>query len=277
MIDDQLRGKWTRNWPALFAAAVIALTACQVQAPETPGKAMTTSELKTYARAWFTSPTCSRPCWDGLLPGTSMIEDAYTAAARNSYTERTWTDPPGEWAWKFRGDPITIVVDYALSGRSTISQTAVALEYGYRPVSDSAHPGEWRYMTFERFRPVEESPLVTVGEVFAKLGPPEYVAAWIYTDRTGPNHFLVYVFASAGVAITVDEIPGTVPDVGPGAVVARVAFFVPGLENYLAMRGFPRSPFSPSAPPMPWSGFKAFVAYCQNVAPTTTPCDVKPR
>ena len=155
MIDDQLKGKCTRNWPALFSAAMIALTGCQVRAPEAQGKAMTTSELRTYARAWFTSPTCSRPCWDGLLPGTSTIEDAYAAAARNSSTERTWTDPPGEWAWKFRGDPITIVVDYALSGRSTISQTAVALEYGYRPVSDAAHPGEWRFMRFERLRPVD--------------------------------------------------------------------------------------------------------------------------
>ena len=211
------------------------------------------------------------------MPGTSMIEDAYTAAARNSYTERTWTDPPGEWAWKFRGDPITIVVDYALSGRSTISQTAVALEYGYRPVSDSAHPGEWRYMTFERFRPVEESPLVTVGEVFAKLGPPEYVAAWIYTGRTGPSHYLVYVYAHDGVALKVEDIPGTVPNAGPGAVVAHLTFFVPGLENYVATRGFPNAPFSLSAPPMPWSGFIGFAAYCQNVAPTTTPCDVKPR
>lgn len=257
--------------------ALAVLSACQVAAPTNQGAPMTASELRTYTRAWMADARCPRPCWDGILPGASTIDDISTAAAKNPANGSSSTPYPGTWVWRFASDQLGVVVQYALSARRTISTVAISLESGYRPVEDSAHPGEWRYMTFERLRPVEESPLVTVGEVFAKMGPPDYVAAWIYTGRTGPGHYLVYVYATAGVAIKVDDIPGAVPDAGPGAVVDYVTFFVPGLENYLAIRDFPRSPFSPSAPPMPWSGFKGFAAYCQNVAPITTPCDVKPR
>lgn len=238
---------------------------------------MTIAELRTYARAWFMSPTCSRPCWDGILPGASTIDDIAMAAAKNPATESSSIPYPGTWVWRFASYQLDVVAEYEPSASRTISTVAISLESAYRPIEDSAHPGEWRYMTFERLRPVEESPLVTVGEVFAKIGPPDYVAAWIYTGRTGPKHYLVYVYARDGVAIKVDDIPGEVPDAGLDAVVDHVTFFMPGLESYLATRGFPKSPFSPSAPPMPWSGFKGFAAYCQNVAPITTPCDVKPR
>lgn len=253
------------------------LSACQVAAPTNQGAPMTASDLRRYTRAWLADARCPRPCWDGILPGASTIDDISMAAAKNPATESTSTPYPGTWVWRFTNYQLGADAQYELSAKRTISTLAISLENGYRPVSDSAHPGEWRYMTFERFRPVEESPLVTVGEVFAKLGPPEYVAAWIYTGRTGPKHYLVYVYARDGVAIKVDDIPGTVPDTGPDAVVDHLTFFVPGLESYLAIGGFPKSPFSLSAPPMPWSGFKGFAAYCQNVDPTTTPCDVKPR
>jgi len=211
------------------------------------------------------------------MPGTAVIDDISMAASKNPATVSTSTPYPGTWVWRFANYQLDVDAQYEPSARRTISTLAISLENGYRPIEDSAHPGEWRFMRFERLRPVEESPLVTVGEVVEKLGPPDYVAAWIYTGRTGPKHYLVYVYALAGVAIKVEDIPGMVPDSGPDAVVDYVTFFVPGLENYLAIRSFPRSPFSPSAPPMPWSGFKGFGEYCQNVAPTTTPCDVKPR
>ncbi len=259
--------------------ALLVLSACQAAGSSQPTTPMTTSELRAYTRAWLTSARCPRPCWDGILPGASTIDDVSMAAAMNPATESTSTPYPGEWNWSFSNYQLSVNAQYELSARRTISNLKISLETGYRPIVDPAHrgPGEWRYMRFERLRPVEESPLVTVGEVVAKLGPPDYVAAWIYTGRTGPSHYLVYVYAHDGVALKVEDIPGTVPDAGPGAVVAHLTFFVPGLENYVATRGFPNAPFSLSAPPMPWSGFIGFAAYCQNVAPTTTPCDVKPR
>lgn len=277
MIEAQMDEVRRHSPRVSLLVALAVLSACQVTAPTNQAVPMTFTDLRTYTRAWLADAKCPRPCWDGILPGISAIDDIVQAAAKNRATESTSTPYPGVFVWRFASHQLDVVANYEPSASRTISTVAISLENGYRPIEDPAHPGEWRYMTFERLRPVEESPLVTIGEVFAKLGPPEYVAAWIYTGRTGPGHYLVYVYTTAGVAIKVDDIPGAVPDAGPGAVVDYVTFFVPGLENYLAVRDFPRSPFSPSAPPMPWSGFKGFAAYCQSVAPTTTPCDVKPR
>ncbi len=234
----------------LLCAAVI--VACQsacgpatpiVKPVIVPTVFVSEADVSVLSRSWMVNATCVRPCWSGLMPGVSTFEDAQAVAERSPYTNRegSYFPLPSRWYWNM-GDRVIATMNHGVDAKRVITDIEV------------------RFLDKD----------ISVGEVVSMLGEPEFVDAWIHTDRSGRNRHLIYVYATQGVALQVLAPPNTVPDGSSAANSRELMFFVPGLNNYLGTR-WALQHYVRKELPMSWVGFKGFFAYCQAV-PSEYPC-----
>lgn len=202
------------------------------------------AELATLSRTWMVDTSCSRPCWSGLMAGVSTFEDAQAVAASSPFTNRkgSYFPLPSVWFWNM-GDRVVATMNHGIDARRVITDIEV------------------RFLDKD----------ISVGEVVSTLGEPEFVDAWIHTDRSGRRHELIYVYAAQGFALHVFALPNSVPDGTSAANLRELMFFAPGLNNYLGTR-WALQHYLRKELPMPWVGFKGFFAYCQAV-PSVYPCN----
>lgn len=204
---------------------------------------------------WLTGIPCAPPCWEGITPGETSVQEAIELLNTNPYVSDVayWSRPDDdvgviEWRWNDLNDggvfeyPQTIEQD-----NSTVRVSWIDIYFA-------------RSVSLKKIREAYGEPSYIV---------PKKVDIFLpHGEQGGYSHFyeLTFVYLEHGFFVEIlrafDEPPRLTPNMG---LSGRVLFFPAGLEGLetvpTSKRGWQTSQM------IPWQGFLGFSYYCAQATP----------
>lgn len=256
------------TWQCLIALLLFVLASCQPNRVDTPhpgpatappGLSVTDAAEKptvvtpavdeqAYMRAWLAGEMCRPPCFLDIVPGETSIEEALTrlqarpeATAVGTYYDGNSPEVLKAIDWHWQGYPDTIAGTVA----ANLTTHRVSM-------ITTGFPGESN---------------LELDDVIQAYGEPSHVLAEAHrgTDTPDVSLWLEVVWLDQGLALSWRRGAFDV-DTSLDAIDYHPAFFVPTLDGYAALWGFPIVLEQLT----PWRGVKSFGAYCTNCVAVMT-------
>jgi hypothetical protein len=161
----------------------------------------------------LTSDGCSAPCWQGLTPGQSTLEDVEALLRRT--------------------DPLTILVsEYPAGNECKNWKVGVQLNNGgFDNRTIHVEGGEVKF--------IESSSTLDLSlqQVVSRFGSPEYAQAVVAKGPDGQLYILEVYYPAKGLAFVLEPNQRDVGQIRSNTPVARIQYFPPGdLLSYLATK-----------------------------------------
>lgn len=201
----------------------------------------------SWQTRWLRSIPCKAPCWEGITPGITTMEEAAKLLKQNplinpnsiKITVDNYDKSVEDLAWKW----ITNVPGGTLYSIHNSSQSVVKEIDPY-------------------YDPME----LTLNNIIQLLGQPNYILADREKAAEGPPVYGVSIlFTQQGFLINANNVPQTQPILEPNMLVKQPRFFPP--QNNPGDLGKPYSTQS-----QVWQGFKDFNFYCRDADKPDKPC-----
>lgn len=190
---------------------------------------------------WLRSIPCKAPCWEGITPGVTTVEEATKLLKHNPLIDAssiaTQVDDYDtniqilDWKWidKIPGGEIYYV-------RNSL-----------QPVIKEIRP----YYDYDKEN-------ITLNTVIQLVGQPNYILATGMKTADGPPAYgATLLFTQQGLSVDANNMPKSKPLLEPAMLVTRPSFFIP--QQNPSGLGKPYSTGSQM-----WQGFKDFNFYCRD-------------
>ena len=188
-----------------------------------------------YSLRWLKGTPCSVPCWEGITPGVTSLQDAIQLLKQNPLV-RT----------------ISILTE-TIDGESYVLWDWINAEPGGQAYYDPKSSNK----IIDNVRPNYVKKLLKLSDVIQAFGEPEYVIATYSRGAETTAHFyeLYFSYVSKGFSLESSTDGGTsMPLLSSEIYVGQPGFYVPTKDfTQLKARGV-----------IAWQGFKDFNFYCRN-------------
>lgn len=193
----------TQSSPILFPSPTLQVT------PSTPipfpSPTQTKSEFRyDWKTNWLTNPTCAPPCWEGIIPGQTSLQEAIELIKNIPGFEITATFRDGvSWTGK------------SFRGHASVGETGNTISYMIMKIG-----------TYKN---------INIQEAIDVFGEPPNIQVF----ACGPSCFVNIIYPNFGLALGL-EIGPTVDGVviKDSLGINSFVFFKPGLDNYSKISTF---------------------------------------
>ncbi len=261
-----------QSTPTILNAATVTNTANSIkltinitspQAPSYPPSVVTTlipsiatSNLTAsdWKYRWLKGIPCRAPCWEGITPGKTTMQEALDLLKQNSLVMGTPRvgpiSHPEEGStefidWEWTKLPAGYTGGYIVVGSELSAGKVVRIVPGYRTA-------------------------YRLGDVIKMYGEPSYIAAGYQKLENHSFYGIAVTFSSQGLFLyfSATEKPLINADLSFEPPTALLIFFVPGEEAY------PKVPYYDEYNKYrkPWSGYNTFDFYCRTVPGSGNDC-----
>ncbi len=161
----------------------------------------------------LTAGGCSAPCWQGLTPGQSTLEDVEALLRRT--------------------DPLTILVSEYPTGNECMSWK-IGVEFNNRVFDTRAI-----HIEGDEVRFIESSSRLDLSlrQVVSRFGLPEYTQAVVAKGPDGQFYVLEVYYPAKGLAFVLEPNQRDVGQIKANTPVSRIQYFPPGdLLSYLTTK-----------------------------------------
>lgn len=189
---------------------------------------------------WLKGVPCKPPCWEGITPGKTTLDEALKLLKQNLTITNTWTiannDGSGGVGWNWSNKP------YNKNG-----VTSLGGGIGY---------DKHQIITYIYIEPR----MYKIGEIIQTYGEPNAVIAApmrVSPENNIINYHLQFIYLNQGFALGTifEKEPSINADVG----LDRVVFFPPGTyDQHTSLDNISEQMM------VPWQGFKDFRFYCRQ-------------
>ncbi len=188
-----------------------------------------------YSSRWLKGVPCGVPCWEGITPGVTPLEDAIQLLKQNSLV-RTIS-----------------IFTKTLNGESYVLWDWINANPGGQAYYDPKSSNK----VINSIRPNYATELLTLSDVIEAFGEPEYIIATYSRGAETTAHFydLYFSYVTKGFSLEASTNGRTyTPSLNPGMYVEQPSFFVP-TKNLAQIK---------AKGAIAWQGFKDFSFYCRD-------------
>lgn len=214
---------------------------------------VTTPTIQNWQNRWLQGIPCRPPCFEGITPGSTKIEEALKLLKNNLLVKDVATYPSGD--------------EYKLIGWNWIYQKQNTISNAFNA-----------YLLFvpapSNETIVDISPLFTtsfkLGDIIKTYGEPSHVIANVdynYDNMNELSYNIAIIYLSQGFAISPYSALNKAPEINPDLTLEDLNFYIPNNKDNLRHRYYPSLFFITT-----WQGYKSFEYYCLAANPKNEKC-----
>jgi hypothetical protein len=196
-----------------------------------------------WTTRWLQGSPCWAPCWEGVTPGLTTVEEAVAIWSQNPLLEHVQVvdsdvPPPHSWIqWDWQPD-LPGVAAHPAGGGAAIAQEGGSIVKIYPD-----YPG-----------------LLAFRDVQAVYGAPSHVLAGKWLGSANPYYSLWLVYLPQGLVLPVHAASsGEAPRLSAGMAVEAPMFFEASTAGLVRAFGL-----SAANRLLPWQGYEDFYFYCRT-------------
>lgn len=211
---------------------------------------------------WLAGVPCAPPCWEGIIPGQTFVDEALVHLNENPYIQGVeyWSWPDDSegvvgWHWNDSNRGGRLEYPQAIQDHQDTTNTRVS----------------WITVSFPK--------AFTLTEIRTAYGDPSHVVPYVGygglpDGNTGGSYFYEFavVYLEQGFFIQTERALYHPPAIGPRMTLSSsVVFFPPTIDGLMSASDWNSTQL------IPWQGFQEFGFYCAQVQPESEnnrPCPV---